>query len=165
MRVIGQIVLLAVFAALGAGVMWLIQPKPPTSGIIALAETSAWPPGPVILPSTIIPPRNRDAHWDFIRECSNPTLNINHLILHGLDGQGRPVVRVTRRVDKELTSSHEFSAKIPAEPEGEMQDHYEVSLSYYHPEEWTAVQSISAMYTVTCGGPPSSSEPGDSQTG
>jgi len=152
MRIIGRIILLAVFAALGAGVMWFIQPKPPVYGAFSIAETSVWPPGLVTLPSVIIPPRDKDAHWDFIRECRHPILDISDLFLHGLDSQGRPVVRGTKKVDEELTSSHQFGVKIPAEPEGEMKDHYSVSLSYYKPEEWTEVHSVSAMYTITCGG-------------
>lgn len=152
MKIIGRIILLVVFAAIGAGVMRLLQPKPPIYGIVAIAETSAHAPGTVTLPDTIIPPRDKDAHWDFVRECSHPTLDISDLFIHGLDAQGRPVVRATKKAEGEVTSSHQFSAKIPAEPEGEMKDHYSVSLLYYKPEEWTAVNSVSAMYTIRCGG-------------
>jgi hypothetical protein len=165
MRIVGQIILLAAFAALGAGVMRLIQSKPPVYGIFAAAETSAHPPGMVTLPSMTIPPRDRDADWDFIRECAHPQLDITGFFLHGLDEQGRPVVRAIRRVESAPTSSHQFHANIPAEPEGEMRDHYEVSLSYYKPEEWQDVHSVSAMYIITCGGRPSSGEPRESQEG
>lgn len=152
MRIIGRIILLALFAALGAGVMWFMQPKPPAYGTFSIAETSAHAPGTVTLPSVIIPPRDRDAHWDFIRECGHPILDISDFFLHGLDGQGRPVVLGTKKVNGELTSAHQFNVKIPPEPEGEMKDHYSVSLGYYKPEEWTAVYSVSAVYTITCGG-------------
>ncbi len=151
MKVVGQLVLLAVFFAFGWFAAKYTQPKPPVCGILALAETSAHPPGVIVLPEHTLPPRNKGEHWDYIRECPQPRLDIPELFIHGLDSEGRPVVRATHKVATAPKSSHQFHASIPPEPQGEMKDHYEISLSYYKPEEWRDVHSISALYVISCG--------------